>query len=62
MHVGRGIGVSNLIDKERLAQLRIGERQSRQKPFYHTKILILSFTWADLAAFHKYILFLLCGA
>ena len=22
-------------------------------PYYHTKILIFSFTWADLAAFHK---------
>ena len=22
-------------------------------PYYHTKISIFSFTWADLAAFHK---------
>ena len=36
-----------------LFQLHASKDKADKDPYYHTKISIFSFTWADLAAFHK---------
>ena len=40
-------------EKDTFKNLIQAKDKADQDPYYHTKISIYSFTWADLAAFHK---------